>query len=129
MLTLGIDIGSTTSKCVMLENGQFILHRAMAKGGVGTASPRKVYEEAIAFAKGQHKRIEFVVSTGYGRNLFAFADENLSELTCHAKGVGLLHPNVRTVIDIGGQDVKAISLDQHGRMQGFLMNDKCAAGT
>ena len=70
-----------------------------------------------------------IVTTGYGRAYIDSGDDSITEITCHAKGAHYLNPNVRTVIDIGGQDIKAISIDENGAVKNFLMNDKCAAGT
>lgn len=127
MLTLGIDIGSTTSKCVILENGVNIVARSLVTGGIGTSGPGQAVEAALSGV--ERAEIHASAVTGYGRKLYEHADRQISELTCHGLGAHLIFPDVRTIIDIGGQDAKVISLDNHGRMQSFLMNDKCAAGT
>lgn len=127
--TMGIDVGSTTSKCVILKNGTEIAGTAIVSAGTGTTGPARAVELACEAACISKEDIAFVTATGYGRNRFEGADLVVSELTCHAKGSIAALPGSRTVIDIGGQDAKVISLDAKGRMKNFLMNDKCAAGT
>lgn len=129
MLTLGIDIGSTTSKAVILEEGKHILSASLAVAGIGTNGPEIVLREAMEKAKVQEKDISHTVVTGYGRNTYKAADARISELTCHAIGGSFVFPEMRTLIDIGGQDAKVLSVDENGMMQNFVMNDKCAAGT
>ncbi|NLC65493.1 MAG: 2-hydroxyglutaryl-CoA dehydratase [Clostridium sp.] len=127
--TLGIDIGSTTSKCVILSDRKEILSMTLLKGGAGTRSPLKAYNLALKEAGLSEEDLSYVISTGYGRSNFSQSMEQVSELSCHAKGVYFSEPETRTIIDIGGQDVKVIALDKNGKMSNFLMNDKCAAGT
>ena len=129
MITMGIDIGSTTSKCVLAEDGERILASALLGGGIGTDSPAHAVGAALASAGVDIGAVEYTVATGYGRARYDAADETASELVCHAAGARLVFPGVRTVIDIGGQDAKIISLSEAGKMRDFLMNDKCAAGT
>lgn len=129
MVTLGMDIGSTTSKCVLLKDGAEILACALAPAGIGTDGPAQAYREALLRGGVPEREIARKMATGYGRKCWAPADGELSELTAHALGCHFLLPEARTVIDIGGQDAKVVSLDANGRMAGFVMNDKCAAGT
>lgn len=129
MYTFGIDIGSTTSKCVVMRDGEEIVGKSLLVGGIGTKSPAQAVEQALEDAGITMEDLTAVVATGYGRNRYEGADYNVSELSCHALGAHHVFPGVRTIIDIGGQDAKVISLDSKGRMQNFLMNDKCAAGT
>ncbi len=129
MKTLGIDIGSTTSKAVILDRGDRILSSVVVPSGIGTQGPQKAIDEVIGLSGLDEKDISASVVTGYGRNNFQKADARISELTCHALGGSFILPGVRTVIDIGGQDAKVLVLDENGRMQNFIMNDKCAAGT
>jgi (R)-2-hydroxyacyl-CoA dehydratese activating ATPase len=129
MITLGIDVGSTCSKCVILEDGRKILATDTQLIGTGTKGPYKAFEEALRKANLKREDIDFVMATGYGRNTFESADDQMSEISCHAKGVFHMYPDCRTIIDIGGQDAKAIRLTDKGRVLKFLMNDKCAAGT
>ena len=127
--TLGIDIGSTASKCVMLSDGKDIVAKSLIAVGAGTSGPQRAIEAVLAQAGMTKQDMAFTLATGYGRNsLEGFADHQMSELSCHAKGAGFLFPNVRTVIDIGGQDVKILRVE-NGAMTNFQMNDKCAAGT
>lgn len=129
MLTFGIDIGSTASKCVVMEDGDKILGTSLLVGGIGTKSPAEAVEQALQAAGVTRRDLSGTVATGYGRNRYEDADYHVSELSCHALGAHHIFPTVRTIIDIGGQDAKVIALDGKGRMQNFLMNDKCAAGT
>ncbi|MEG1012050.1 MAG: acyl-CoA dehydratase activase [Ruthenibacterium sp.] len=129
MYTLGIDIGSTTSKCVVLKDGKSIVTSSLFTGGIGTSAPDAVLKEALSQSRLSQSDIAATSATGYGRNRYDGADYCVSELTCHALGAHLTFPSVRTIIDIGGQDAKVISLGADGKMQNFLMNDKCAAGT
>jgi predicted CoA-substrate-specific enzyme activase len=127
--TLGLDIGSTTSKCVLLEDGSKVLASALVFAGIGTSGAEKVVSQVLDLAHLLSEDIHSTVVTGYGRNSWAGAATLVSELTCHAKGANMLFPAVRTVIDIGGQDSKVIKINPVGLMDDFLMNDKCAAGT
>ena len=129
MLTMGVDIGSTASKAVILEDGSRIVAKRVVPVGTGTRGPREVYESTLAAAGVKGSEISRVVATGYGRMNFEMADRELSEVSCHGRGVRFLLPDVRTVIDIGGQDAKALLLDERGNLDNFIMNDKCAAGT
>ena len=129
MITMGMDIGSTTSKCVLLKEGTEIIAQALAPAGIGTDGPAQAYREVLLRGGVSEKNIACKMATGYGRKCWPLADGELSELTAHALGCHLLLPEARMVIDIGGQDAKVISLDSQGRMGSFVMNDKCAAGT
>ncbi|MGB4659498.1 MAG: acyl-CoA dehydratase activase [Mobilitalea sp.] len=129
MLTLGIDIGSTTSKCVLLEDGSKIIDTSLIVAGIGTDGAEKCLGKILEANHLCREDISFMIATGYGRKNFAEADGELSELSCHAKGVHFTNSNVRTIIDIGGQDAKVIRLNAKGILENFLMNDKCAAGT
>ena len=127
--TLGIDIGSTASKCVMLADGKEIVAKSLISVGAGTSGPQRAIDQVLQEAGKSREDMAFILATGYGRNsLEEFADDQMSELSCHAKGAGFLFPEVRTVIDIGGQDVKVMRVE-NGVMTNFQMNDKCAAGT
>lgn len=129
MYTLGIDIGSTTSKCVILRDGEEMVANSLYTGGIGTGSPERARAEALVVAGIAMKDIAATTATGYGRNRVEEAEYNVSELLCHALGAHMEFPEVRTIIDIGGQDAKVITLSENGKMKEFLMNDKCAAGT
>lgn len=129
MFTLGIDIGSTTSKCAILKDGTELAGTSLRIGGLGTEGPEEALEEIWKNSGLSREQIDRTIVTGYGRNKYEGADGEVSELTCHALGGRLIFPELRTVIDIGGQDAKIIALSPSGRMTNFVMNDKCAAGT
>lgn len=129
MLTLGIDIGSTTSKCVILRDGTEIVASSLLIGGIGTKGPAQAVEDVLTSAGVSRAELANIAATGYGRNKCTETELQASELSCHALGAHLVFPEARTIIDIGGQDAKCIALDAKGRMTNFLMNDKCAAGT
>lgn len=124
MYSIGIDSGSTTTKGI-LYNGQIVKKVIMKTSARPRESILTIYNE---LSDGLNEKPYFVV-TGYGRELVDFADKKITEITCHGKGAKYLCGNVRTVIDIGGQDSKVIKLDRDGNLIDFLMNDKCAAGT
>jgi predicted CoA-substrate-specific enzyme activase len=124
----GIDVGSTMTKAVILNEGIV----ASIIGPTGPEQRRlanKVMEEALKKANLSLQAIAYIVSTGYGRINVPFADKQFTEITCHAKGTISLFPNAKTIIDIGGQDIKAIKIDVTGKTTDFVMNDKCAAGS
>lgn len=129
MYVMGFDIGSTSSKVVILNGEGDVVSRQVVGLGTGSSGPQKVLASALGEAGIDHDDIDFTVATGYGRTRCEFADKNISEISCHAKGVAAEIPGVRTIVDIGGQDAKAIFLDSKGRVEQFFMNDKCAAGT
>lgn len=129
MYVLGIDIGSTASKAVILTDERKIYAKAVVSHGTGTLGPNAVYEKILSESNLRKENISRILVTGYGRFVFDDADSQKSEISCHAKGVTFLNPKVRTIIDIGGQDVKAIRLNDRGIIANFVMNDKCAAGT
>ena len=127
--TLGIDIGSTASKCIILKDGKDIVAKSLVDVGAGTTGPARAISEVLESANMKREDLAFTLATGYGRNsLEGIADKQMSELSCHAMGAHFLWPNVHTVIDIGGQDAKVIHIE-NGAMTNFQMNDKCAAGT
>jgi predicted CoA-substrate-specific enzyme activase len=124
----GIDIGSTMTKAVILNKGVI----ASIIGPTGPEQRRlanRVMEEALKRAALTIQEITSIVATGYGRINVPFADKQFTEITCHAKGIVHLFPQARTIIDIGGQDVKGIKIDVSGKVIDFVMNDKCAAGS
>ena len=129
MYTLGIDIGSTTSKAVILKDGSEIVASSIVVATVGTDGVSKALENVMKESGLTQADMACTVATGYGRQTYDGADYQVSELTCHALGVHYVCPGARTVIDIGGQDAKVLSLNEEGRMINFVMNDKCAAGT
>ncbi len=126
---LGIDIGSSSSKAVLLDVQGQIKGSAVVNVGTGSSGPKKVLDSVIQQAGIQIHDITKTVVTGYGRMTYQDADKQITEISCHAKGVVYLVKNARTIIDVGGQDAKVIRLDQTGSVENFVMNDKCAAGT
>lgn len=126
---LGIDIGSTTSKAVIMDTNAVIMGCSVIDCGTGTTGPETALNTALKEAGLTIADIQCSVATGYGRMTFWKADKQITEISCHAKGIQYLAPGVKTIIDIGGQDAKVIQLDDNGRVISFAMNDKCAAGT
>jgi predicted CoA-substrate-specific enzyme activase len=125
----GVDIGSTMTKVVLTDKSSNLL--SAIKGPTGPEYRQlanEVMRQALEQASLQIDDISYIVATGYGRLSVPFADRQITELSCHARGVSSLFPNVRTAIDIGGQDAKCMKID-NGRLISFVMNDKCAAGT
>ena len=129
MYTLGIDIGSTTSKCAVIKDGTELAGRSLQRGGLGTDGPAEALAELWRTCGLTQADMARTVVTGYGRKNYEGADSEISELTAHALGGRFVFPDLRTVIDIGGQDAKVIALTPSGKMSNFVMNDKCAAGT
>lgn len=126
----GIDIGSVTAKTVIMDERQKILSYSIVEEGIVNETSAKLsLAKALDLAALRREEIRFIVTTGYGRKLVGFGDKSVTEITCHATGAHFLLPEVRTIIDIGGQDSKAISLRGDGNILSFKMNDKCAAGT
>lgn len=129
MYTLGLDFGSTASKGVILKDGHEVVETVTIHAGTGTSGPKRVKEELTKKSGLTDDDIKATVVTGYGRTTYQGADKQISELSCHAKGVNFLVSDAHTVIDIGGQDAKVLKLDKTGHLSNFVMNDKCAAGT
>lgn len=125
----GIDIGSLSSEALLLGEDGILTYSIMITGANPQRAAQRCLEEALTKASLDKKAISVVVATGYGRIRVPFATRQVTEITCHAKGAYFLFPGTRTVIDIGGQDSKAISLNDQGGVTDFVMNDKCAAGT
>ncbi|MCQ2982654.1 MAG: acyl-CoA dehydratase activase [Treponemataceae bacterium] len=128
----GCDSGSTYTKCVIIdETGKMVADVTLRSRINSVLSAQDALDQAVAKVP-ELKTAEdltYLVGTGYGRNKVPFADENISEISCHAMGVHVANPAVKAIIDIGGQDVKGIAIDTDGTVQNFAMNDKCAAGT
>lgn len=130
MIVGGVDIGSATGKAVVMKDGEVIASQLIQATTVPVQTANLVMEQALARAGlPSIDHLEKVVCTGYGRLKVPFADENVSEITCHARGAHWMAPNTRTVVDIGGQDCKVISVSDKGSVLNFVMNDRCAAGT
>ncbi len=128
----GCDVGSTYTKAVIVdENGKIMAHTTIRSKINSEVSAQIAMEEVIGQIPelDNAQNLAYLIGTGYGRNKVPFADENISEISCHAMGVHVTDPTVKAIIDIGGQDVKGISIDTDGTVKNFAMNDKCAAGT
>jgi (R)-2-hydroxyacyl-CoA dehydratese activating ATPase len=128
----GCDVGSTTGKAAILDEKGAIIASAIVPSEI---DPEITSVQALEKACGKisdlgsYKNLSRIVGTGYGRNEVPFANENISEISCHAMGTFFCNPKIKTIVDIGGQDVKAISIAEDGSVLEFAMNDKCAAGT
>ncbi len=130
MYVLGIDSGSTSTNAVIMDEKREIKAFAVVRTGAKSGeSAQKVLELVLEKAGLKREDLAKIVSTGYGRVSIPFADENVTEISCHGKGAHYFNPKIRTILDIGGQDSKAIRLDENGEVVDFVMNDKCAAGT
>ena len=127
----GCDVGSTYTKAVILdENGKICADTTIRSKINSEVSAKLAMEEVLnKVGLNSSEELGYLIGTGYGRNKVPFADENISEISCHAMGVHVTDPSVKAIIDIGGQDVKGISIDTDGTVKNFAMNDKCAAGT
>lgn len=126
----GIDIGSTMTKVILVDQKDKILASIIGPTGAEHRHlALKVMDEALQKAGLILEGVDFIVATGYGRINVPFADKQITEITCHARGIKALFPSARIIIDIGGQDSKGIKLDGEGKVANFVMNDKCAAGT
>ena len=129
MITMGIDIGSAACKSIIIQDGKHILSKEAFPLGTGTSGPQRVFNQALDNACLKREDLDKIMVTGYGRFTFNEAAGQRSEITCHAAGMHFLMPEARTIIDIGGQDIKIIRLNDSGKVENFVMNDKCAAGT
>jgi predicted CoA-substrate-specific enzyme activase len=129
MIVAGCDVGSLTSKAVVLNDRRILGQAIIESGFRPEESAAEVMKRALSSAGLDMKDIGFCIGTGYGRERIPFVGTSLSEIACHARGAQFLMPTARTVVDIGGQDCKAIKLDADGAVVKFFTNDKCAAGT
>ena len=129
MYTAGIDIGSISTKAVIMRDGQLLASRVILTGYNAENAGKKVFDAVLDDLQISASAITRIVATGYGRKGLAMADKSITEIMCHATGARYLNPLIRSIIDIGGQDSKAILLDDRGKVANFAMNDKCAAGT
>ena len=126
----GIDIGSTMTKVVIVDEEEQVLASVIGPTGAEHRHlALKVMDEAVGKTGFALPELDFIVATGYGRINVPFADKQITEITCHARGIRAIFPTTRIIIDIGGQDSKGIKLDAEGKVANFVMNDKCAAGT
>ena len=126
----GVDVGSTQTKAVIMEDRAGIVARAILDTGANvTKAAETAFHLACSEGGVDPRDVGFVVGTGYGRYKVTFGNAQMTEISCHARGAHFLFPNTRTVIDMGGQDAKAIAIGAEGEVRDFVMNDKCAAGT
>ena len=129
-LTAGIDVGSTYTKAILLDGSGAIVGRALGRTGFRLAEvAQRILDEALAGAAVQPDDVQYVVSTGYGRFQVPFRDVQVTDLTAAARGAAWFFPRTRTVLDVGGQTMKASRLDDACKVRSFRLNDKCAAGT
>jgi len=129
MIVAGCDVGSLTAEAVIMGDEEVLSSEIIGVRPKPEQSAQDVMDKALQKAHLALEDIDYCISTGYGRERIPFARDNISEISCHGKGAHWLIPSVRTVIDVGGQDCKVIRIDANGKLQNFIMNDKCAAGT
>lgn len=129
MPVAGVDIGSLTAKAVVLEGTEMLGNSLVLTGHNSRLAGREALEKALEDAGLEEASLDLMIATGYGRHAADFAGEKVTEITCHARGAHFARPEARTVIDLGGQDSKAIAVDENGKVRDFMMNDKCSAGT
>jgi (R)-2-hydroxyacyl-CoA dehydratese activating ATPase len=126
----GVDVGSTQTKAVVIDEGRGIVGRSLIDTGANVVTAAQdAFDRALAVTGVDPADVAFVIGTGYGRYKVEFGDAQVTEIACHARGAAELFPHARTVLDMGGQDTKAIRLGERGDVLDFCMNDKCAAGT
>ncbi|HLA26458.1 MAG TPA: benzoyl-CoA reductase, bzd-type, subunit Q [Syntrophales bacterium] len=129
-ITCGIDVGSVSSQSVVMADGEIFAYGNMRTGSDSPNSALNALTYALELTDMPQDRLDYCIGTGYGRVNVPFADRSITEIACHARGANFIYgPQVRTVLDVGGQDIKAIQCDEKGKVTNFLMNDKCAAGT
>ena len=129
-VTVGIDVGSVSSQAVIMVDGQIYAYGNLRTGWNSPDSASNTLKFALQATDLKEERLDYCVGTGYGRVNIPFADRCLTEIACHARGANFIYgPQVRTVLDVGGQDIKVLRCDEKGRVSNFIMNDKCAAGT
>lgn len=130
IITCGIDVGSVSSQCVIMCDGELYAFANMRTGSDSPNSALNALNWALEGTGMTLEDIHYTVGTGYGRVNVPFANKAITEISCHARGANYIYgPTVRTILDMGGQDCKAINIDEKGKVISFLMNDKCAAGT
>lgn len=126
----GVDVGSTQTKAAIINDAGVLVGRSLIDTGANVVlAAEHAYELALADAGLEEREVGFIVGTGYGRYRVTFGDTQVTEISCHGRGAVHMFPNTRTVVDMGGQDTKAIRVKANGEIADFCMNDKCAAGT
>ena len=130
VVTCGVDVGSVSTQAVIMADGELYAYSNMRTGSSSPESAENALKWALEGTDLTRDKIQYTVGTGYGRVNVPFANRAITEIACHARGANFMYgPTVRTVLDMGGQDCKAIRCDEKGKVLSFLMNDKCAAGT
>jgi bzd-type benzoyl-CoA reductase Q subunit len=130
IISAGVDVGSVSTQAVIMVDGEIYCYSSMRTGSNSPDSANNAMDWALEGTGLTLDKIQYVVGTGYGRVNVPFAKRAITEIACHARGANFIYgPEIRTVLDMGGQDCKAIRCDQRGKVTAFLMNDKCAAGT
>ncbi|MEJ5375102.1 MAG: acyl-CoA dehydratase activase [bacterium] len=129
MILCGIDVGSLSGEAVLMQGNQLVGYSIVRTSHDSVGTARQALDEVLNRTGLSFDQIDYTVATGYGRVIVPFAQRNISEISCHARGANFIFPSARTILDMGGQDCKAIRCDEKGRLVRFLMNDKCAAGT
>jgi len=130
IISAGVDVGSVSSQAVVLVDGKLFCYSNYRTGSDSPESAQKAMDKALEETGLALEKIHYTVGTGYGRVNVPFANRAITEIACHARGANFMYgPSVRTILDMGGQDCKAIHCDERGKVTNFLMNDKCAAGT
>ncbi|RME81222.1 MAG: 2-hydroxyglutaryl-CoA dehydratase [Planctomycetota bacterium] len=126
----GVDVGSTQTKAIIInEEGKIVARALIDTGANVTVAAQNAYDKALNEAGIEEREVEYVIGTGYGRYKVTFGNKQVTEISCHGRGAVHMFPNTRTVLDMGGQDSKAIRVNPRGEILDFCMNDKCAAGT
>lgn len=126
----GVDVGSTQTKAVIIDEATRIVGRALIDTGANVVTAAETaFAQALASRRLDERQVEYVIGTGYGRYRVTFGNAQITEISCHGRGAVHMFPNTRTVLDMGGQDTKAIRVSSTGEIIDFCMNDKCAAGT
>jgi (R)-2-hydroxyacyl-CoA dehydratese activating ATPase len=129
-LAAGVDVGSTQTKAVIVDEERRIVGRALTETGSHVMrAAETAFQQALAAGDLREEEVEYVVGTGYGRYKVTFGNTQVTEISCHGRGAVQMFPATRTVVDMGGQDTKAIRVSPKGEIVDFCMNDKCAAGT
>ncbi|UCG54017.1 MAG: 2-hydroxyglutaryl-CoA dehydratase [Dehalococcoidia bacterium] len=128
-MVAGVDIGSTTVKALLLKEGEIIGGLIGPTGTNPALAGKQILDKVVNESSHIVSDVKYIVATGYGRVSAPFADKTITEITCHGRGAHHISPQIRTVIDIGGQDAKVVSMGENGKVIDFVMNDKCASGT
>jgi len=129
VLLAGVDIGSTTAKAIIVKDGEVIGGLIGPTGTNPALAGKQILDTLVANNNYKPADVKYIVATGYGRVSAPFASKTVTEITCHGRGAHYISPQIRTVIDIGGQDAKVVALGEDGKIIDFVINDKCASGT